>query len=766
MNEDNKDTPPNFTARRRVLKGMAAMPIAGTLAACGGGGGEALGNAPLPAPAPPGPGTAPPPPTPTAPPLAPPTAPPAVPPSGPPTAPPTSPPGTPPPAPPPPAASAFLHPGILHTDADFLRMRTKLGEGAEPWKLAWNVLITSGHSNLSSDMMPNPLPVVIRGGEGQNFGTMIKDMQRAYQLALRWKVSQDDAYADRAVVFLDAWSSTMTTLTGNGDRFLAAGIYGYQWANVVDIMRTYKGWSAEGVARFQNLLLQQFYPLARQFLQTHNGSNITNHWANWDLCCIAAVMAIGICCDRRDIYNEGISYYKNGRGNGAAAHSVYVIHPGHLGQWQETARDQGHSTLGMSLCGSICEMAWSQGDDLYGYWNNRFLSGAEYVAAANLADVNGNYAQLPFARYANRQGTFTAVSTGGRPHLRRIWEVIYNHYVNRKGLSAPYVTAMAAKLRPEGRGTGDDPGMGTLTFSRDPVAVGAPPSGLTAYLVDGQVLLSWWGTAYATGYEVQRSAAASGPFGTLTTVGEERTYTDNPGDGTWYYRIVALTPQGRSTGADVRSITTTPQLRLHLPLNEGSGAAATDHSGNGRHGSLVGGAAWGAGRLAGTSAVALDGTSGHVALPSGILKDVADFTLAVWVYQQRAATGNARVFDFGTSDITYLALLTSATTLRLASTGTSFFGEESVPAPTPLATGRWVHLAATRRGSTVTLYVDGQAVGSNTAAEFAPYQMGDTAQNWLGRAQYGGDPYLAGRLQDFRLYSGALPAAQIAALAQ
>ncbi|MBD9392630.1 alginate lyase family protein [Acidovorax sp. ACV01] len=645
-------------------------------------------------------------------------------------------------------------------------MRTKLGEGAEPWKLAWNVLITSGHSNLSSDMMPNPLTVVIRGGTGQNFGTMIKDMQRAYQLALRWKVSQDDAYADRAVVFLDAWSSTMTTLTGDGDRFLAAGIYGYQWANVVDIMRTYPGWSAQGQARFQNLLLQQFYPLARQFLQTHNGSNITNHWANWDLCCIAAVMAIGICCDRRDIYNEGISYYKNGRGNGAAAHSVYVIHPGNLGQWQETARDQGHSTLGMSLCGSICEMAWSQGDDLYGHWNNRFLSGAEYVAACNLADANGSYAQLPFARYANRQGTFTAVSTAGRPHLRRIWEVIYNHYVNRKGLSAPYVSALAAKLRPEGRGTGDDPGMGTLTFSRDPIAVGAPPSGLTAYLVDGQVLLSWWGTAYATGYEVQRGAAASGPFTVLTTVGEERTHTDNPGNGTWHYRIVAVTPTGRLTGAEVRSVATTPQLRLHLPLNEGNGTSATDQSGNALHGRLVGGTSWGTGRTAGSSAVALDGTSGHVALPTGIMKDMADFTVAVWVYRQSASAGNARVFDIGSSDIAYLALLANTSTLRFASTGTTYFGEENVTSSVALGTGRWVHLAVTRRGNTVTLFVDGQTTGALADAPFAPHQLGATTQNWLGRAQYGSDPYFAGRMQDFRLYSGALTSVQIAALAQ
>ncbi|QLA83845.1 hypothetical protein EXV95_17190 [Acidovorax sp. JMULE5] len=659
-----------------------------------------------------------------------------------------------------------MHPGGLHTDADFARMRTKIAEGAAPWVSGWNALQNSGHSSLSADMWPHPLAVVIRGGDGQNFGTMIKDMQRAYQLALRWKVSQENAYADRAVAFLDAWSSTMTTLTGNADRYLAAGIYGYQWANTVELLRSYPGWSPEGLARFQKLLLEVFYPLSHRFLEEHNGANITNYWANWDLCNINAIMAIGICCDRRDLYNEAINYYKNGRGNGAAAHNVYAIHPGHLGQWQESGRDQGHATLGMSLCGALCEMAWSQGDDLYGYWNNRLLSAAEYVAASNLADAGGAYPALPFSRYANRQGTFTGVSPAGRPHLRQCWELLYNHYVNRKGLSAPYTTAMAAKLRPEQRGTGDDPGMGTLTFSREPIAAGAAPSGLTAHLVNGQVLLSWWGSAYATAYEVQRAPAASGPFTTLTSVGEQRTYTDAPGAGTWHYRIVAVTPTGRLTGAEVRSVDTTPQLRLHLPLNEGSGTSATDQSGNALHGRLVGATSWGAGRTAGSSAVALDGASGHVALPTGIMKDLADFTISVWVYRQSASAGNARVFDIGSSDIAYLALLANTSTLRFASTGTTYFGEENVTSSVALGTGRWVHLAVARRGTTVTLFVDGQATGTLADAPFAPHQLGATTQNWLGRAQYGSDPYFAGRMQDFRLYSGALTSAQIAALAQ
>ena len=35
--------------------------------------------------------------------------------------------------------------------------------------------------------------------------------------------------------------------------------------------------------------------------------------------------------------------------------------------------------------------AWNQGDDLYGYENNRFLAGAEYVAKSNLKDASGAF---------------------------------------------------------------------------------------------------------------------------------------------------------------------------------------------------------------------------------------------------------------------------------------------------------------------------------------------------------------------------------------
>lgn len=659
---------------------------------------------------------------------------------------------------------SFAHPGLMHTEADFARMREKIAAGAQPWVAGWNALTSSGRGGVGAT--PNPLETVVRGGDGENFRTMVEDLERAYQFAVHWKVSGDTAYADRAVLFLNAWSSTMKTLTGNSDRFLAAGIYGYQWANAAEIMRTYAGWQAADQASFQKLMLEVFYPLSHDFLITHNGSNITNYWANWDLCAICCILAVGVLCDRSDIYDEALAYYKSGRGNGAAAHNVYFLHPGHLGQWQESARDQGHATLGMALTGLLCEMAWNQGEDLYGYANNRFLAGAEYVARSNLQDASGAYYTLPFSPYANRQGSFTAVSTAGRPNYRPCWESIYNHYVNRKGLSAPNVTAIAAQLRPEHSDwIGDNPSFGTLTFSRDPVAAGTPPSGLTACATSGQVLLSWWGSAYATSYNVKRGTSTSGPFVTIASVTDPRTCTDAPGDGVWYYVVTAVDTSGESAASNVVRCALPTELRARLPLDAASGTAAIDASGQGRDGALVGGASWGDGRNGG-HALLLDGQSGHLALPAGVVSDLGDFTIALWVYWNAAAT-NARVFDFGSSDIAYLALIPrdSNGVIRFMVTGTSYFGEQSISASSALPTGRWVHLAVTLSGTHGTLYVDGTAAGSSDAIALAPFQLGSTTQNWLGRSQYAADPHFNGRMQDLRLYSGALTAAQVAALA-
>ncbi|MGJ7503439.1 LamG-like jellyroll fold domain-containing protein [Variovorax sp. ZT5P49] len=666
-------------------------------------------------------------------------------------------------------ARKFAHPGLLHTEADFERMRQKVKDQAQPWLSGWNALTSNGRSQLGAT--PRPLATVIRGGDGQNFAQMYIDIARAYQLALRWKVSQDKRYADLAVVFLNEWSSTLTMLTGNADRFLAAGIYGYQFANAAEIMRTYEGWAATDFARFQNMMLTVFYPLNHSFLINHNGSEITNYWANWDQCTLAAMLAIGVLCDRQDIYDEAMSYYKTGQGNGAGLQAVYQVHPGYLGQWQESGRDQGHCTLGIGLAGAFHEMAWNQGDDTYGYENNRFLAGAEYVAKSNLTDSStGDFYTVPFFTNINKQGTQSVLSTAGQGHRRGIWESVYNHYANRLGVAAPYASLQAIQMRPESDGgNGDQLGFGTLTFTRDPLAAQGKPSGLTARARGTQVVLSWWGCPDAQSYAVKRASTAGGPYTTIApAITDTLTFTDtsvSAGD-VWYYVVVAATASGESAASNEERAAIKAELLMQLKFDETSGTSVADATGRFAASELQGGAALVAGRTG--NAVVLGGTGGgHVVLPAGVAKDLADFSITAWLYIDSLSTWS-RVFDFGSGERRYMMLTTRSGTgmPRFAISTVHGYNEQVIDGSAALPTGRWVHVAVTVSGALGTLYVDGIEAGSNAQMSLGPFDLGATTQNWLGRSQFSSDPYLQGRIDDFRIYSGALGSAEVASLAQ
>jgi hypothetical protein len=215
------------------------------------------------------------------------------------------------------------------------------------------------------------------------------------------------------------------------------------------------------------MMLQVFLPMNEAFLKDHNDAKIDHYWANWDLANIASMMAIGVLADQRNVYDAAIDYYLHGDGNGALQHVVWKLYDGGLGQWQESGRDQGHSTLGVGLAGAICQMAWNQGDDLFGADDSRFLKGAEYVAKYNLGS------EVPYTVYANSDVTQTTISPKGRGEDRPVWELVYDHYVVLKGLPAPCVAQYAKKMRPEGGGGDYGPnsggfdqlGYGTLTFT-------------------------------------------------------------------------------------------------------------------------------------------------------------------------------------------------------------------------------------------------------------------------------------------------------------
>ncbi|MER5430848.1 alginate lyase family protein [Streptomyces sp. NPDC002588] len=377
------------------------------------------------------------------------------------------------------AAAGYAHPGLLHARADLDRMAAKVKAGAAPYTAGYARLTANRHAQ--SGWTANPQQTVVRGGAGQNYAILYNDLHAAYQNGLRYHVGGDTAHADTAVAILNAWSAKLTSLAGNADRFLAAGLYGYQAANAAELVRDRPDFELE---RFQKMLSTVFSPLSESFLVKHNDAVVTNYWPNWDLTALACVLATGIFCDDTAKVEQAVEYFKNGSGLGAVKHAIPVVQDDGLAEWLEAGRDQGHALLGVGLMGTVCEMAWNQGIDLYGYDDSRFLKGAQYVAKWSLGgEVSYTANTRKKGAIGGWSGTETASDAAGvDPTMTRpIWAMIANHYTKRRGLSAPYLTRIAAKAAPEGGGGDYGPdsggydqlGFGTLAFTRDKVSAAA-----------------------------------------------------------------------------------------------------------------------------------------------------------------------------------------------------------------------------------------------------------------------------------------------------
>jgi len=291
-------------------------------------------------------------------------------------------------------------------------------------------------------------------------------------------------------------------------------------------------------------------------LVRHNGACISHYWANWDLCNMNSMLAIGVLADDRAIYNEAVDYFKNGGGTGSIGQVVVVLHPGNLGQWQESGRDQEHAQLGIGELGVVCQVAWNQGLDLFGYSSSRLLAGAEYVSKTNLSEP------MPYTMFSectNVNQYYISKNSSGRLDDRPVWELVYNHYAVLQGLSAPNTKKMAALIRPE-HGSTDHFGYGTLTFTLNsadspyPASPVAPaPTGVTTESGVGRITVKWAPSAgdTANGYNVKRATTSGGPYTSLSswTANTYPAYTDTTVvNGTTYYYVVAANNPAGSSG--------------------------------------------------------------------------------------------------------------------------------------------------------------------------------------------------------------------------
>jgi hypothetical protein len=295
---------------------------------------------------------------------------------------------------------------------------------------------------------------------------------------------------------------------------------------------------------------------------------------------------------------------------------------------------------------------------------------------------------------------------------------------------------------------------------------GFAPAGLIATAIStSEINLGWNAVPEASSYNVKRSMTNGGPYATIATGVLTTNYPDGGlAAGTMYCYVVSAVVGGSETAnssqaAAVTLSATHGSLAHRYTFSETGGATVADAVGGPYwNGTLPNGGAFSDDQL-----TLVSSSSQYVRLPAGIVSTLSNFTIEVWAKLNSIGSG-ARLFDFGDSTTNYMFLAPLSATsgkLRFAimTPGNSVLPIDGTNA---LSAGTTNQVVVTLNGTTGILYLNGAAVGTNSAMTLKPSDMGSTTNNWLGRSEFS-NPYLDGALGEFRIYISALSPAEIAA---
>ncbi|WP_208864743.1 alginate lyase family protein [Mucilaginibacter gossypiicola] len=455
-------------------------------------------------------------------------------------------------------AQPFVHPGLLQGKADLERIKTAISNKEEPVYTAF-VEFQEHPQSQDNYQMKGPMAMV---GRNPTVGQSVydADANAAYQNALMWALTGKADYALKAREIINAWSSTLKSITGR-DAVLMAGLGPFKMVNAAELLLyTNANWPIAEVELTKRHFKGVIYPVIKDFAPFANG--------NWDSAAMKTMMAIAVFCDDRAMFERALNYYVDGAGDGRLTN--YIINQD--GECQESGRDQGHTQLGIAHLGDCAEMAWNQGLNLYAYADNRLLQGFEYTAKYNLG------MDVPYIAELDKTGKYLhkEISAESRGKLRSVYEQIYNHYVKRMGLKAPYTGQAAARIRPEPQGGpgADHIGFGTLLYTRaegSGVDVRNKPAAPAGLLIKtdpkGRNALTWIEPAGATGYFVKRAIKQGGPYITISAKIKGGHYIDSKtiGGKLYFYTVCAVNSNGKSKDAYPAGVISALPTGWHQP---------------------------------------------------------------------------------------------------------------------------------------------------------------------------------------------------------
>ena len=435
-----------------------------------------------------------------------------------------------------PSNAQLIHPGLTHKRSDLDRMKYMVKAKVDPWLATYNEMKRQKYSSYNYSV----------GGDSEN--TTLMNLRRfendgfaAYHNALMWYITEDERHAKKSVEIFNAWKN----ITRIEDQFaLSNGAALWRMLEAAELIKhTYNGWDEKDIEQFKAMLVYPGWSGTEAPEDAIANKDSTFYWniyqgdrarhGNQGLFAYRSLMALGIFLDNEIIYERALRYlqglphrpddlpYPSGppitkpvdTGNkfydefkvtswgdeeDYGYNEVMSNYIYENGQSQESSRDQAHAIGGLSIICSMSEIAWNQGDDLYGHLDNRPLLGLEFYLRYNLSWEH-SYPDQPkpweptvesgeYIERTDRSGRWKSLQINpfvaahidpenferGKFNLVPIYEMNLAHYRDRLRLEKPkykWLQRGFDKLTEQigfenGRDTRDHPGWGGLKFRR------------------------------------------------------------------------------------------------------------------------------------------------------------------------------------------------------------------------------------------------------------------------------------------------------------
>ena len=326
----------------------------------------------------------------------------------------------------------FVHPGISHKMSDLQRMKLMAEAGIEPWASSLQDLKNNRRAKFDIPVGvigQDPSYTIEFSDDSDNF--LYNDSTTAYLNALMWYFTGDSRHAEKAIEVFN----TYKTLRRNSRIPLYSGRIVRLIEAAELIKHTYDGWDPAERQEFEDMLVYPGYSNTTVPTDAIESADISFYWkiyngdpsriGNQGLLAARMMMAMGIFLDNEIMYFRAVRMLRGNANRGDDV--VYQSGPPIVGdrvplvcdddpfyeqyeldgfqrrfrnygynevignyiyengQCQEADRDQAHSIAGVSSILGMGEIAWNQGEDIYGNRENRPLLGLEYYTRYNLS---------------------------------------------------------------------------------------------------------------------------------------------------------------------------------------------------------------------------------------------------------------------------------------------------------------------------------------------------------------------------------------------